>query len=86
MTGFLLIVAFIMMVGMATLFLRADFEEVIRYNTEQLKRFWLLPFKRKQFRDEISHAQFMLRYIEEQSRHLKRSRLGAAGVDGHASL
>lgn len=56
--------------------MRADFEEVIRYNTEQLKRFWLSPFKRKQYRDEISHAQFMLRYIAQQRDSAPRSRNG----------
>lgn len=56
--------------------MRADFEEVIRYNTEQLRRFWLSPFKRKQYRDEISHAQFMLRYIAQQRESLQRPRAG----------
>lgn len=65
--------------------MRADFDEVIAYNTAQLKRFWLSPFKRKQYRDEIRHAQFMLRYIEEQRRQLQRPRVNSSaapeGVD-----
>lgn len=54
--------------------MHADFEAVIRYNTQELKRFWLSPFKRKPYCDEISHAPFMLRDIAHQREHLRRTR------------
>lgn len=43
--------------------MQADFEEVISYNDEQVKRFWISPLRRKKLRDELSHAEFMLDYI-----------------------
>lgn len=65
--------------------MRADFEEVIRHNTQQLKRFWLSPLKRKQYRDEISHAQFMLRYIAQQLESLQRPREALQRAEQHGA-
>ncbi|MCE9601428.1 MAG: hypothetical protein K8S21_04330 [Gemmatimonadetes bacterium] len=53
-----------------------DHERTIAENSEQLKRFWITPGKRRRLRDEIAHSRSMIR-------GLTRMRPGVADLRNH---